>query len=316
MLEPADEALTELGRALLAQGYEFVTVTPETHRRVLERDVRPALDLRDIFGWSRAFAPALLAEPLRALARDAGVIHEAGELWRSTVRFSSLDGRLYVHSAFPTLSADSVFFGPDTYRFCAFVARSLDRCSCLVDVGCGSGAGGLVAAGLAERVVLADISPRALRFAAINARLAGVTAEVVESDVLGSVEGPIQAVIANPPYLRDSNARLYRDGGGQHGEALSLRILRESLARVVPGGKVVLYTGAAIVDGRDGFREHARAMCRDAGASLQYAELDPDVFGDELEEPAYAGVERIAAVGLVAQLPGSPERVSRRMRNA
>jgi hypothetical protein len=29
-----------------------------------------------------------------------------------------------------------------------------------------------------------------------------------------------------------------------------------------------------------------------------YEEIDPDVFGEELERPAYAHVDRIAAVGL------------------
>ena len=79
--------------------------------------------------------------------------------------------------------------------------------------------------------------------------------------------------------------------------------LRESLGRVAPGGKIVLYTGAAVVDGCDRFREQAEVMCRAAGASFDYAELDPDVFGSELDQPAYAGVERIAAVGLVVTLP-------------
>lgn len=280
-----------------------MTVTPDTHRLVLERDPRPARDLRDVFGWSRSFAPSLLPDGLLRLARDADVLRPDGERLASTVRFSSLGPRLYAHSAFPTLAADAVFFGPDTHRFAALVARSVRRCRCLVDVGCGSGAGGLDAAHLAERLVLADISPQALRFAAVNAALAGVTAEVVESDVLSAVTGPVDAVIANPPYLREAAARTYRDGGGRHGEALSLRILGESLARVSPGGRIVLYTGSAIVDGRDDLRARAESLCRAAGASFDYAELDPDVFGSELRAPAYAGVERLAAVGLVTVLP-------------
>lgn len=303
-MNSADTALLELGRALRAGGYEFVTVTPETHRRVLQRDPRPARDLRDVFGWSRPFSDALLPEALLRLARDAGVIRRDGEFWRSDVRFSSLGQQLYAHSAFPTLSADAVFFGPDTYRFSAFLARSLVHCRCLVDVGCGTGAGGLSAAGFAQRLVLADISPRAVRFAAVNAALAGIDAELVESDVLAAVSGPVDAVIANPPYLLDGASRVYRHGGGRYGEALSLRILSEALPRVVPGGRIALYTGTAIVGGRDRFRELAERLCRGAGASFEYAELDPDVFGSELTDAAYAGVERLAAVGVVAVLPG------------
>lgn len=302
-MDSADAALLELGRALRARGYEFVTVTPETHLRVLQRDARPARDLRDVFGWSRPFADTLLPEALLRLAHDANVIRRDGELAKSDVRFSSLGQHLYVHSAFPTLTSDAVFFGPDTYRFSSFVARSLGPCRCLVDVGCGSGAGGIGAAGFAERLVLADISPRAVRFAAVNAALAGIDAELVESDVLAAVSGAVDAVVANPPYLLDRASRVYRDGGGRYGEALSLRILRDSLARVEPGGRIALYTGAAIVGGRDRFREIAHRLCRDAGASFDYVELDPDVFGSELSDPAYVGVERLAAVGVVAVLP-------------
>lgn len=280
-----------------------MTVAPDTHRLVLERDPRPARDLRDAFGWSRPFAAGLLPEGLLRLARDADVIRSDGALLRSSVRFSSLGQHLYAHSAFPTLSANAVFFGPDTYRFSAFVERALQRCRCLVDIGCGSGAGGLEAAKFAERLVLADISSHALRFASVNAALAGISAEIVQSDVLAAVSGPVDIVIANPPYLRDAASRLYRDGGGGYGEALSLRILGESLARVEPGGTIALYTGSAIVEGRDHFSELAEPMCRRAGASFEYAELDPDVFGSELSEAPYTGVERIAAVGLVAVLP-------------
>lgn len=302
-MDARDTALLELGRALRASGYEFVTVTPETHRAVLERDPRPARDVRDVFGWSRPFAESVLPENLLRLAYDANVIRRDGEFLRSDIRFSSLGRHLYVHSAFPTLAADAVFFGPDTYRFAAFVERSLTRCRRLVDVGCGTGAGGLGAAGFAERLVLADISARAVRFASINTALAGVDAELVESDVLTGVSGAVDAVIANPPYLLDRASRVYRNGGGRHGEALSLRILRDSLQRLERGGRIVLYTASAIVDGRDHFREVAENLCRSAGASFDYSELDPDVFGSELSESAYAGVERLAAVGLVAVLP-------------
>ncbi|MBA2547343.1 MAG: SAM-dependent methyltransferase, partial [Burkholderiaceae bacterium] len=36
--------------------------------------------------------------------------------------------------------------------------------------------------------------------------------------------------------------------------------------------------------------------------AYQYREIDPDVFGSELDQRAYARVERIAAVGLTLQV--------------
>src|SRR5690606_38819582 len=165
-------------------------------------------------------------------------------------------------------------------------------------VGTGSGAGGVIAAARARRVVLSDVNPLALHYARVNAALAGVDAEVVESDVLDGVDGPIDAVLANPPYLADAGQRLYRDGGGGHGEGVSVRIVREALKRLSPNGTLLLYTGAPIIEGEDVLRVAVEPICREAGAEFSYEELDPDVFGLELEQPAYFGVERIAVVAM------------------
>jgi hypothetical protein len=66
---------------------------------------------------------------------------------------------------------------------------------------------------------------------------------------------------------------------------------------------LLLYTGAAIVAGRDPLREALETVCSNAGASFSYQELDPDVFGEQLAAPGYEDVERIAAVGLTATAP-------------
>jgi SAM-dependent methyltransferase len=299
-----EKALVDLGRALRAESYEFVTVTPETHRAVLERDPRRARDLRDVFGWNRPFAQATLPANVWGLARAARVLVELEPgIHSASVRFSTLGRHLFVHSAFPTTSADAVFFGPDTYRFCAFVERYLGPARCAVDIGCGTGAGGLVAAKHARKVVLCDINAAALRLARVNAVLARASVQVVESDVLSAVAGPFDLVIANPPYMIDAARRVYRDGGGTLGEGLSIRILRESLQRLEAGGRLLLYTGAPIVAGCDMLRAIALKLCNDAGASLRYEELDPDVFGEELTKPGYEHVERIAAVGMIVTLP-------------
>jgi release factor glutamine methyltransferase len=248
----------------------------------------------------------LLPSRMSELARAAGVLVSDGALLRSTVRFSSLNGHLFVHSAYPTLAEDAVFFGPDTYRFCNYLAAEAQRAPKFeraVDIGCGSGAGGIVAAAYAERVVLTDVNREALRFAEVNAVLAGIENEIelVESDVLASVPSPIDLVLANPPYMVDHASRAYRSGGGSFGEALAVRIARESLARLEPGGRLMLYTGAAVVDGVDTFLEAVRVVCDEARAEWRYRELDPDVFGEEIaQNDAYARVERIAAVALTA----------------
>lgn len=301
----SEEGLADLLGALRSSGYRFVTVTPETHRRVLERGSgRPARDLRDVFGWNLPFEEGLLPPPVRdALERSGTIVRENG-LCRSHVRVASVEDRLFLHSAYPTEAADSVFFGPDSYRYVRFLAAELPGpgpVRRLVDIGSGSGVGAIVAAALVPgaSATATDINPLALSFARINAVHAGVALETVEGSGLDAVEGPVDLVIANPPFVADPAKRLYRDGGGMHGAGLSLDWALAAAGRIEPGGTVLLYTGSAIVDGRDGLREALAERLPALGCSLGYSEIDPDIFGELLGAPGYEEVERVAAVGAV-----------------
>jgi hypothetical protein len=301
----------ETGAALLKAldeaGYHFVTVTPESHRRMIgRREGELAQDLRDIFGWSMAFERGVMDPPLMRLLEDGHLITQDGGNLRSRVRVSSLAGRLFLHSAYPTERGDAVFFGPDTYRFARFLEAELGGAGVvrtLVDFGTGCGAGGIVAAGLVEpaETVLVDVNSHALAMAEVNAAVAGVDVRTICSGDLDAVQGEIDLVIANPPFIMDSAGRDYRDGGDMLGGALSLRWAEESMRRLGPGGRMLLYTGSAIVGGEDRLLDHLAEAADEAGCALRYEELDPDIFGEELEKPAYAsaGVERIAAVGAV-----------------
>lgn len=226
------------------------------------------------------------------------LLNEAG----ANVRYSTAGDLIFVHSAFPTKDADSVFFGPDTYRYLNLLRRLRPKAKRAVDVGCGTGAGGILIANDCERVVLADVNRKALEYAAVNAELNDVrNVEIVESDVLQSVEGPVDLVISNPPYLIDDGARIYRNGRGRFGEGLSVEIVRQSLDRLEPGGRLILYTASAIIDGRDTFREVIDTLL--SRVPFTYEEIDPDVFGEELERPAYANADRLAVVALDLTLP-------------
>ena len=44
--------------------------------------------------------------------------------------------------------------------------------------------------------------------------------------------------------------------------------------------------------------------CADAGASVNRSEIDPDVFGNELDQPQYDQVERIAAISAIIRRRG------------
>jgi methylase of polypeptide subunit release factors len=305
--DPADTALLRLATALRDEGYTFVTPTPATHARVNARPCNEwAHTLQDVFGWSRPFRGDTVPSGLLALMREAGVLAGDGEAWRSLVRLSCLDRMLFLHSAYPTTAADSVFLGPDTYRFAAALDEWLARAAApvrrAVDIGCGAGPGAMVLAARRPdaEVLGVDINPAALRLTRINAALAGVAVTASHSDLLGGVTGTFDLIISNPPYLVDREARAYRHGGGPLGAGLSLAILDAALARLAPGGTLLLYTGAAIVNGIDPFRAAATERVEAAGVKWAYREMDPDVFGEELAEEPYAIADRIAAVVLTA----------------
>ena len=68
---------------------------------------------------------------------------------------------------------------------------------------------------------------------------------------------------------------------------------------MAPGGRLAIYTGSAIVDGHDLFREQTEKLLAEAGHVYEYEEMDPDVFGEELAHPPYDQADRIAVVALI-----------------
>jgi methylase of polypeptide subunit release factors len=307
-LVKAEAALAELLHCLKLRGYRHTTVTPKTHETVLSRRLERRLTLADIFGWNRAFEKADLETDLYALLERAEALDVGtDDQFRTKIRVATLGAGLFVHSAFPTDEKDAVFFGPDTYRFVRFLemqSSKLPHTEVIADIGAGSGAGGIMAASMfgAARTILVDINPRALRYARINAEAAAVDAEFLESDQVPECD----LLIGNAPYLMDDGGREYRHGGDLLGGAVSLDWIEQGLRKLRPGGTILLYSGAAYVDGRSPLLDAVEDACRAEDARLEVQELDPDVFGEQLLEPGYEDVERIAAVGLSIQLTRDP----------
>ena len=302
----AEAGLLALLRHLDAEAYDFVPVTPATHARVLARGPGgETAGLRDIFGWNRAFRAEALPGPLLDLLRAGDVLAAEGDRFRSRVRVARLGAHLFLHSAFPTDDSRAVFFGPDTYRFVRFAETVLREqpgpIAHLVDMGAGSGAGAISLAGKVDgaRLSLVDTNAEALRLARINAAFAGVTADFVEASTLASLSGAIDLVVANPPFMADPAGRAYRDGGDLIGARRSLDWAVDAARRLAPAGRMILYTGSAIVGGIDGLKTALEGALPPLGCALDYREIDVDIFGEELETEPYREVERIAAVGIV-----------------
>ncbi len=306
-----ERALHGLLIALKARGYAFVTPSPRTHARVIARPYDPHADpLRDLFGWSRPVPHAAVDSiVLDLLEAGGGLIAGEPGMIASRYRVSSEGANLYLHSAYPTSDADSVFFGPDSYRFAAWLRRRLRgtvNTSRLAEIGAGTGIGALTAARMfpGTHVLLTDINPAALRLARLNAAAAEVSVNARLTSGLDAVARPLDLIVANPPYMIDPDRRAYRHGGADYGAQVALDWTRAALNRLRPGGRFLLYSGAPVVRGEDILLSGLRRIARETGARLDYEELDPDVWGEELETPAYARVERIAVAGAELAFPG------------
>jgi SAM-dependent methyltransferase len=302
------DRLEALGRRLKEDGYFFRTPTPHTHARIFARKRARPTTLQDIFGWNKEFSAGHLPTAYQSFLCDPELFVSNGDgHYRARVRFSSLGPLLLAHSGYPTKESDAVFFGPDTYRFVHALQAFCDRepqfaprrC---VDIGAGTGAGGLFCTALfpsLDQVTLLDINPRALTFATANIALNEITsASPRHSDILSAWNGSADLIVSNPPYLIDPATRAYRHGGGDWGALLSVQILEQALDHLSASGHLLLYTGSAIVDGEDKFRREALPMLKNRTVQYRYDEIDPDVFGEELDKWPYDHADRIATVML------------------
>jgi methylase of polypeptide subunit release factors len=294
-------ALLGLLKHLDEVGYDFVTITNASYRRVLaRRSERAGRDLRDLLGWSLPVPREAIDPEILALLTTAGVLEVDERQVRSHIRVSRLAGQLFVHSAFASRATDAVFLGPDTYRFARLLqAAAASPSSRLVDLGGGAGVGAIVAAKIAprRRIQITDINLAALRLAAVNASYAGVDVDLIQTNALDGVAEGFDLCIANPPFM--SGGRLYSAGGAMDGAEVSVDWAKAALAKLAPGGRFIMYTASAIgTGGEDRLHAALRSLAADQRADLRYEEIDPDIFGEMLNSAAYGSTERIAAVGI------------------
>jgi release factor glutamine methyltransferase len=96
---------------------------------------------------------------------------------------------------------------PETEHLVEAAAAHLPQGARVVDVGTGSGA---VALALKDErpdleVLATELSPDALSVARANGALLGLEVRWLEGDLLAPLDGPVDAVVSNPPYVADAD---------------------------------------------------------------------------------------------------------------
>jgi methylase of polypeptide subunit release factors len=149
-----------------------------------------------------------------------------------------------------------------------------------LDVGTGSGLLALLTASHSDAVVATDVNPRALEWAARNARLNDVdTLELLEGSWFEPVtDRRYDLVVTNPPYvISPESTLLYRDSG-LRGDDLGRLTVRDAAAHLNEGGFAYLLCNWA-----HGTSEHWTAPLR---SWLDDTGCDALLLRHESEDPA------------------------------
>ncbi len=264
--------LTGRGRRLCQQ-----SVAPGLYRK-LQRWRRPLLEQQLAFFFlgeplAEASAAELLnqtsgAPPLDNLMRES-IVTPADQpgCVVCRLRFVPTGELLIVTDRDDRSIPDFVYMGRDSLVFAERLRRSLHgrRFARALDLCCGTGVQGLTASDFADRVEGTDINPRAAAFANLNAWLAGLDGRCTfaQGDLAAAVDGPIDLIVANPPYvyLPESERTINRDGfGGDLGLEIAGRILSELDRLLADGGEAHIVCDSPVIAGQSSLEQLIRRL--------------------------------------------------------
>jgi hypothetical protein len=95
--------------------------------------------------------------------------------------------------------------------------------------------------------------------------------------------------------------RTYRHGGGDWATEIALRTLSDATDKLAERGKLMVFTGTPVLDGTDLFAADLEGLLNRDAWSLDHAEVDPDIYPEELPQEPYSKADRIAAVFLAPE---------------
>ncbi len=160
----------------------------------------------------------------------------------------------------------------------------------IVDVGCGSGC---VALALAEErpsaaIHAVDASADALAVARANGVRLGKTIQWHHGDMLAPVDGPLDMVVSNPPYIPTADIEALMPDVQQHEPMMALdggpdgldlirRLVADAAQKLRPGGALLFEIGS------------------DQGASAKSLVEAHGAFGEVVVHPDYAKLDRVVS---------------------
>jgi SAM-dependent methyltransferase len=205
--------------------------------------------------------------------------------------------------------------GSSTLTLANLTVRRSSRLT--LDLGSGCGIQAFLAAPHSDRVLAVDRNPRAVRFAAFNAKLNGfANVECLEGDFFAPVRGHrFDLVVTNPPFVISPETRyVYRDGG-LPADQVCQKIVREVPPLLNEGGFCQILCNWVETDGQD-WHQRLRAWFKGTGCDawilrsetrdaqtyattwIRHTERDaPEQYAKRFEKwTAYYQQKKIAAV--------------------
>ena len=184
-----------------------------------------------------------LREALKKRGEGVPIQHLLGSVWFHKHEFKS-DARALIPR-------------PETEELAEWILQwDLPAALEILDMGCGSGVLGLslAAARPAWKVTLADVSLDALALAQENAAALGISnVRMLQSDLFSNVKGPLDGIVANLPYIPESDrATLTREVmhdpslalfSGLDGLDLIRQFIPQAFHQLKPGAWIVLEIG-------------------------------------------------------------------------
>src|SRR5436190_2732199 len=235
--------MEEVRRALEEAGFDEGAVRatlgpapfPAAVALAARRSGEPRVALVRLFVLGETLPAAEIPVDVRTLAAH-GFVEELGDVVRPLVRLTPYEGMLFAHDGERNPSSDFVTGVNNTTRTTTTLTVRSEVESAL-DMGTGCGVPALLATRHARTVVATDVNRRALRYAAINARLNGRALDTRSGNWFEPVAGEhFDLIVSNPPYVISPDADyLYRDSGLE-GDEVSREIVRAAAAHLREGG--------------------------------------------------------------------------------